>query len=629
MKLAAGILFVARDTKRALFLKKGDNSDPPGEWGFPWGHADDDETMLQTAVREAVEEAGPDTPVEPEKCILWTRRQGNNIDGTCFLQYVDHEFEPSISDEHIGAGWFPIKEPPTPIHPGCAIALRKFTMDELDIAKAIRDGELVSPQKYVNVWLFDIRITGTGQAFRNEHNEHVWRPPEEYLNEEFLERCQGLAVVWVHPESAVLNSKEYGNRSIGSIMLPYIKNDEVWGIAKIYDEAAATEMRDSETSTSPGVMGVGNNKATMEDGSNVLIETKPRLLDHLAVMAGLGVWDKDGEMRGVARTDAQSDVPAEHNPTTLVDNNGDHEMSEAETKTAEGEEAGKRADASAGGEHPDKLLSRLDAATKTMSDMAEKLDAMEKERADRQAKKDAKKALKARHDELRARCDSGEASEEEKAEFAKMESERADKKAKKDGNSAAAEAAHEAEGAAHEAEGEAMKDAVRMDAQLGELRTLVEQQAKTIQELTTRTAPISDEALGQMAELQARCDSVAQLHGTSAPRPLAGETPLAYRKRLIKPFIKHSPVWSSAGIETLAALPEKAFAPIEAQIYADAARAAKDPTAVPAGVLRPMTIQQGGHTIITYHGSPSAWMDSFSGPTRQRVTGSFKVGSTH
>src|SRR5271156_114518 len=264
MKPAAGILFVARNTGRVLFLKKGDNSDPPGEWGFPWGHGEAGETPLQNAVREALEEAGPDTPIVPEECKLWTRRQGKHIDGTCFLQYVDHEFEPSISDEHVGAGWNPITEPPEPLNDGCRICLAKFGMDELGIAKAIRDGELTSPQKYVNVWLFDIRITGTGQAFRAQYNEHVWRSPEDYLNDDFLERCQGLPVVWVHPETAVLNSEEYGKRVIGAVMIPYIKDSEVWGIAKIHDDAAAETMANRDTSTSPGVMGVGDNKAKLE-----------------------------------------------------------------------------------------------------------------------------------------------------------------------------------------------------------------------------------------------------------------------------------------------------------------------------------------------------------------------------
>ena len=37
---------------------------------------------------------------------------------------------------------------------------------ELDIAKAIRDGKMESPQRIGDLWLFDIRITGTGISYR-------------------------------------------------------------------------------------------------------------------------------------------------------------------------------------------------------------------------------------------------------------------------------------------------------------------------------------------------------------------------------------------------------------------------------------------------------------------------------
>ena len=40
---------------------------------------------------------------------------------------------------------------------------------ELDIARAIRDGKLSSPQVYENVALFDLRITGTGLPFFWQH----------------------------------------------------------------------------------------------------------------------------------------------------------------------------------------------------------------------------------------------------------------------------------------------------------------------------------------------------------------------------------------------------------------------------------------------------------------------------
>jgi hypothetical protein len=165
-------------------------------------------------------------------------------------------------------------------------------------------GQLTSPQRYENVWLFAIRITGTGISYRHARKEFVWRDPSVYINDEFLARCNGLAVIWEHPEKSLLNDKEFSNRVIGSIMLPYLRDDkpdEVWGIAKVYDEDAAREMRDNVLSTSPAVNFADpteNDRIKLEDGKIMLIEGKPSLLDHIAICAA-GVWDKGGDPTGV------------------------------------------------------------------------------------------------------------------------------------------------------------------------------------------------------------------------------------------------------------------------------------------------------------------------------------------
>ena len=138
----------------------------------------------------------------------------------------------------------------------------------------------------------------------------MYRPPELYLNDEFLERCQGLPVIFDHPEESMLNTDEYRNRSIGSIVIPYIpeqnddyhRTDEVWGIARIYDGDAADLMQTDYVSTSPAV-GFGTSGSTKavrnDDGSTLLIEGKPDSLDHLAICRE-GVWDKGDVPRGVA-----------------------------------------------------------------------------------------------------------------------------------------------------------------------------------------------------------------------------------------------------------------------------------------------------------------------------------------
>ena len=195
------------------------------------------------------------------------------------------------------------------------MAAQDATLTEMDIAKAMRDGLMDSPQRIgPQAWLRDLRITGTGVSFRPAHDEYVFRPPEYYLCDSFLERCNGLPVIFNHPDKGLLNTEEYRNRSIGSIILPYIptaedenhSQTEVWGIARIYDADAEELMATSHVSTSPAVQfGDGGTKSVRtDDGSRLLIEGNPRLLDHLAVTyLSDGVWDKGGTAKGVPQHD--------------------------------------------------------------------------------------------------------------------------------------------------------------------------------------------------------------------------------------------------------------------------------------------------------------------------------------
>jgi hypothetical protein len=170
--------------------------------------------------------------------------------------------------------------------------------NELDIAKAIRDGELPSPQKFGdNLWLFAMRITGTGTAYRSKLDEFVFRDPDIFLTDEFLERCQGLPVIVQHPKSNKLDSKEFAERAVGAIMLPFLRDCEVWGVARIYDQQTAEAMQNWRLSTSPAVVMRKDDSRSMEvrDGRTLVLEGEPYLIDHLAICEE-GVWDKAGDV---------------------------------------------------------------------------------------------------------------------------------------------------------------------------------------------------------------------------------------------------------------------------------------------------------------------------------------------
>jgi len=275
-----------------------------GTWEFPGGAIEGDETAEEAAKRETLEEVG-EIPYGSVSLMLRDRMTG--VDYSTFMAQATGTPEPTLSDEHTAWKWAAPGEPPEPLHPGVRLALARLGMNELDLARAIASGEYSSPQQFENIWLYALRITGTGISYRPELSEFVWRDPKLYLNADFLARCNGLAVIWQHPPGESLTQDEYENRVLGAIMLPYVAGDEVWGIAKIYDQDAALMMLNQQLSTSPAVVfrDPGANKIRkLTGGKHLLIEAEPSLLDHLAI-CGLGVWDKGGSPTGVAVGEAE------------------------------------------------------------------------------------------------------------------------------------------------------------------------------------------------------------------------------------------------------------------------------------------------------------------------------------
>ncbi len=374
------------------------------------------------------------------------------------------------------------------LHPGVTIALRRLGSDELGIARMMAAGELSSPQHYETLTLFALRVTGTGLAYRKGLKEHVWRNPDNYLNSEFLARCNGLAVVWEHPPKAILHGDEFARRVVGTVFLPYIAGSEVWAIVKIYDQQAARLMEDGQLSTSPAVVfrdETVNDRLQSEDGRSLLFEGKPSLLDHLAICE-VGVWDKGGNPAGV-RNDSE-----------------DRTMVKKADGTEEPEDKGAERQGDGNGEKLDKLLDHLGNLSTMMESLGTRMDAMEAK-----GKADA---------------------------------------VKKDGDD-------------RNEDGRDLEDAD--DLGIPRVRPVARKDANS--------AAI-------MADVQARADTAMNLHGKRAPKPLDGETVMAYRLRMLKPLQRFSKEFANARLDLVAKADPDAFGAIEARVYADSEAEANNPT---------------------------------------------------
>jgi hypothetical protein len=490
-------------------------------------------------------------------------------------------------------------------------AIRKAHMTETEVAQAIALGELPSPQFYRNMWLFAIRITGTGTSYRSIDEEYVYRPPENYLNDEFLTRCNGLSVIVDHPKARTLDSKEFKKRNVGSILLPFIarteivgdcviavadreSGDEVWGIAKVYDEATATLMSQEQLSTSPSVVfrnpDVENTTMTLDGGQTLLIEGKPCLLDHIAICE-VGVWDKGGPPSGVSTTNVQEPEMTEEERKAKADAEAKQELEErakadAEEKAkADAEEEKAKADA----EKWDKLMSAVDSLCKRM-------DSYEGEKND-------KKADAMPGDELNVADKKADAEEEKDAKEKEAEAAKLKAEAKEE---------------------EAKADAAKREIALLDRVNQLEKMLVATAQLAVK--PLTDSDYAAMADAQAKADSVYSALGKrgGAPRPLNGEDLLAYRKRLAAGVKSHSDKWKSIDIGKADAA---IFEIAEEEIYADAMGAAVNPVASSEGGLREVTRDIGtGHRVTTFYGKPSDWMDDFRAP---RAKGRINVQKSH
>ena len=387
----SGIMF--RQGKFVFLIQRSDD----GTWCQPGGTIEPGELAIDAARREVLEETGYqyDGPLTPHSVYG---------DYLTYRADVPEQFEAKINDESLAAGWFHIDDLPKPLHQPFAEMLAQQALNETDVAALIADGTLSSPQYFYNMWMFAIRVTGTGVTWRSADQEMTFRNPDDYLTPEFLQRVAGVPLIWLHPEKRTLDSDEFSKRVIGTLTNAWVADKgEVWAVARVYDAEAAEIMATRQLSTSPTVKFSEVAQSIIVDGQPLLVEPSPELLDHVAICEQ-GVWDKLLAPTGV-KSDSipeEAEKMDEEKIVALINKAIDARLAKAD----EEKEAKAKADA-----EEKAAKEKADAEAKEKAD-AEEAEKMAKEKADSQIRQEIA--------ELRSRIPT-ELSDEERNEVAEAQ----------------------------------------------------------------------------------------------------------------------------------------------------------------------------------------------------------------
>ena len=165
--------------------------------------------------------------------------------------------------------------------------------DDLAIAEKMATGEITGIIATDKCLLVPMRITGTGITERDNNGTkyNIDRPAETFLTDRFLQQCAGLPVAFLHPSDGnggytSVNYDNWKDYIVGSIFYPFIKETEVWGVAKIFDLSMLDAFNEGILSTSPFVT-----SQNIADANGDLTE-RLEDINHVAIVKA-GHWDTD------------------------------------------------------------------------------------------------------------------------------------------------------------------------------------------------------------------------------------------------------------------------------------------------------------------------------------------------
>lgn len=125
MTVAAGVVFLAKDTGRCMLQLREGNKRFNHTWGFWGGMIEDKESPYECIQRELTEEIGFIPELKKLNPIDVYQSKDKNFYYYSFVYVVEEEFSPVLNGESAGYAWVDVGVWPRPLHQGAHITLNK------------------------------------------------------------------------------------------------------------------------------------------------------------------------------------------------------------------------------------------------------------------------------------------------------------------------------------------------------------------------------------------------------------------------------------------------------------------------------------------------------------------------
>ena len=125
MTVAAGVVFLAKDTGRCLLQLRNSDKRFKNTWGFWGGMIEKGETVYECIQRELNEEIGFVPELAKLNPIDVYQSKDQKFYYYSFVYVVEKEFSPVLNGESAGYAWVNIGVWPQPLHNGARLTLNK------------------------------------------------------------------------------------------------------------------------------------------------------------------------------------------------------------------------------------------------------------------------------------------------------------------------------------------------------------------------------------------------------------------------------------------------------------------------------------------------------------------------